>query len=141
MTAYGKFETASEIAQNARTTVFLAHPSGSPRRTAYVVKVFAPATLPGQAINDRTGARKFTEAYEAQRLAAGKRARHWAPVLDAGDFPGGAFYATTRFPRSLERLIDLRIKISSETLRHVLLSLLRALREIEKRAGRPHGNL
>jgi hypothetical protein len=141
MSAYGKFETVGEIAQNSRTTVYSARAAAGAGKNGYAVKVFAPVSLPGQAINDRTGARKFAEAYEAQRLASGQRAKHWAPVLEAGDFPGGAFYATRRYPRSLDRLIDLRVKITSESLRHVLLSLVRALREIEKRAGRSHGNL
>src|SRR3954452_15739952 len=113
MSAYGKFQTVSEISHNSRTCVFTAR-KGPSKPAVYAVKIFQPVALPGAAINDAAGIRAFVQATALQRTAASKRARHWAPILEAGDFAGGAFYVTSHYSRSLERLIDGRLKVDSE---------------------------
>lgn len=141
MPLFGKFESVGEISQNARGSVLLARPAGSRRRPAFVVKTCAPLLLPGSGASDPVGAQRFLEAADVQQAAAAAHGRHWARIVARGELPGGAYYVRRYYPRTLEQLIVRHVAVTSQTLLVVMLGLVRALRELEKSAGRAHGNL
>ena len=58
-----------------------------------------------------------------------------------GSIPNGAFYATDKYDRSLQQLLDVHITLSSQSLLKIIESVAKGLIELKKACGRPHGNL
>jgi formylglycine-generating enzyme required for sulfatase activity len=82
----------------------------------------------------------LNSAHIQQKTAAGG-ALHWAPIHECSSITGGAFYTTDQYDRSLQQLIDVRIKLSAQALREIVESATRGLIELKQTCGRPHGNL
>ena len=140
MATFGRFETVREIHRTGYTTVYTGR---SPESTAeqFAIKVFQPPSLLLEAGQAKTEIDLFLKGIEAQQKVAAGDAQHWAPVHEHGSSPGSAFYVTEKYERSLQQLIEVRLKLSSKVLSTIVESVAKGLMELKESCGRPHGNL
>ncbi|MHC4642468.1 MAG: formylglycine-generating enzyme family protein, partial [Planctomycetota bacterium] len=140
MATFGRFETVREIHRTGYTTVYTGR---SPESTAeqFAIKVFQPPSLLLEAGQAKSEIDLFLKGIESQQKIAAGDAQHWAPVHQHGSSPGGAFYVTEKYERSLQQLIDVRLKLSSKVLSTIVESVAKGLMELKESCGRPHGNL
>jgi len=83
----------------------------------------------------------FLKSAAVQEKVAAGGAPHWAPVHQLSSTAQGAFYVTDRHEHSLQRLIDLRLKLNSTDLSVVVGAMIEGLMELKSSCGRPHGDL
>lgn len=138
MGLYAEFETTRDLYRGLLTTVSVANRAGGADE-AFVVKVYEP----GGAVADKAGiereAKLFLERAEAMRALTEAGAEHWLPVHALGRTDGGAFYAADRCPRTLEQLVNGRVKLDGPGMFNVVRSVWEGLRELQRLKGRPHG--
>ncbi|MCC5787634.1 MAG: SUMF1/EgtB/PvdO family nonheme iron enzyme [Phycisphaerales bacterium] len=138
MGRYAEFETTRDLYRGLLTTVSVANRSGGADE-AYVVKLYEPGSaVTGKAGVDRE-AKLFLERAEAMRALTEAGAKHWLPLHALGLTEGGAFYAADRCPRTLEQLINGRVKLDGPGMFNVIRSVWEGLRELQRLKGRPHG--
>ncbi len=138
MGRYAEFETTRDLYRGLLTTVSVANRSGGADE-AFVVKIYEP----GGAVTGKAGvereAKLFLERAEAMRALTEAGAKHWLAVHALGPTEGGAFYAADRCPRTLEQLINGRVKLDGPGMFNVIRSVWEGLRELQRLKGRPHG--
>ncbi len=138
MPRYGEYETGRELQRSGLSVVAAAHRAGATGPDGQVVKLCrAPEEILGAA-----GARRAVEAFLArakvQKEAAGAGG-HWAPILEAAPCPEGAYYVTTLYPRTAQRLITGRVKLDAAALRAIATGIIDGLEELRRACGRAHG--
>jgi hypothetical protein len=150
MAVYGQYETVAELGRSGSVSVYRARPAdggwelgfdelGSDAK--YVLKVFQPRSAEDAGAGER---RKFLGCVRSQKRAADAGAPHWAPILDAGESRGQAYYVTEYYPRSafaLARTASGRGSIDPQMLFALTEGTLLGLIELKRTQGRPHGNL
>lgn len=140
MGRYADFETTRDLYRGLLTTVSVANRAGGPDE-AFVVKVYDP----GGAVADKAGVEReselFLERAEAMDAMTREGARYWLAVHGFGRTEGGAFYVADRCPRTVEQLINGRVKLDGPGMLNVLGSVWEGLRELQRVKGRPHGAL
>lgn len=141
MPNYGKYETARELSRGPLATVFVAHPSGKTGRDEFVVKAYVIGAHVADQDEAKGQAKRFLARVSAMEAITRAKARYWAPVLDQGEVSTGAFYATKRYPRSIDQLISGRVRLDAGSLYNIAWSIFQGLRECQQHAGRPHGAL
>ncbi len=166
MPIFGDYETTQELYRHGLGVVFRAKHFPSARFSAsrhpgkpgssetgraipaksqdgFVVKVRQP--LPHVATSQvlRASAESFLETAQVQQAVVDAGARHWAPIYDAsfGPTSDAAYYVTACYPRSAQKLIGSRVKLSASGLFQIVDSVLKALIELKQTAHRAHGDL
>ncbi|UCG48986.1 MAG: SUMF1/EgtB/PvdO family nonheme iron enzyme [Phycisphaerales bacterium] len=139
MASFGRYETVREIHRTGFTVVYGARASQDPAEK-FAVKLFQPFTplLDADQVEKRSRLFLNSAAVQQKVAAAGP---HWAPVYQAEAVPDGAFYVTDKYERSLQQLIDTRIRLSSEAMVAIIESIALGLIELKQACTRPHGNL
>jgi hypothetical protein len=139
MPIFGQYETVREVHRGGMGAVATARRAGGPEE--FVVKELR---VSAEILGDEQAGRSvavFIERAKVQQKAAAAAQSHWAPVYEVGPSPGGAFYVTTLYPRSAQRLIHGRVKLDGQALLTIVESVLSGLKEIQDACDRPHGNL
>ncbi|MEE9129641.1 MAG: hypothetical protein V3T84_06445 [Phycisphaerales bacterium] len=140
MPVYGQFETVRVLSRGAVATIETARRVDRTGGDDYVVKVFRPFAFATDEDAERQ-LQLFLEQAEAQRAVASITGAHWAPVHELGKLADTAFYVTDRFDVHASQLIHGRAKLSESNLFDVLSGAAKGLLELQRAAGRPHGNL
>ena len=144
MESYGSYETSREIASGRGSAVFAAVRKGEPAGQ-FAVKVvysspasddpFADAAAPGS-----VAAEAFLNSIAIQKKAAAA-SPGIAPILEDGIDPRGAWSVTTRYPRSVQKLIEGRVALNQAGVFHILQAIVAGLLGMKKSCGRSHGRL
>src|SRR6185503_16759759 len=146
MAVYGQYETVAELARSGSVTVYRARPADGGWELGFdelgsdanfSIKVFQPRSAEDAGSAER---RKFLECVRAQKRVADSGSPHWAPVLDAGEWRGQAYYTTEFFPRTADQLCGGAGR-DPRTLFSIIEGTLLGLLELKRTQGRPHGNL
>lgn len=140
MARFGRFESVRELHRTGLTAVYSGREADA-REEKYALKVFQPSSFVLEEEKAAAESRGFLESARVQQRVASTGAGHWAPIHECGSSPDGTFYATDRYDRSLQQLIDGRIKLSSPVLHRIVESITKGLMELQNECGRPHGNL
>ncbi|MBN2131072.1 MAG: SUMF1/EgtB/PvdO family nonheme iron enzyme [Sedimentisphaerales bacterium] len=140
MATFGRFETIREIHRMGYVVVYSARTSESTAEK-YAVKVFQPPALLLEGERAKTEIDLFLKSAAVQQKVAAGGGTHWAPIHEDGSTAEGAFYVTDRHEHSLQRLIDLRLKLNSADLSVVVGAVVDGLLELKRSCGRPHGDL
>ena len=140
MSSFGSFESVRELYRTGFTVVYSGREAAS-NEDKFVIKMFQPSSLMLGEEQAKTESSRFLNSARIQKKVADSGAQHWAPVYDCGSSPEGTFYITDRYDRSLQQLIDGRIKVSTKFLHTIIESIIKGLMELKKECGRPHGNL
>jgi len=140
MSSFGRFESVRELQRTGFTVVYSAREAAS-NEEKFALKIFQSSSLMLGEEQAKTESRRFLNSAGIQKKVADSGARHWAPVYDCGSNPEGSFYTTDKYDRSLQQLIDGRIKVSTQVLHTIIESIVKGLIELKEKCGRPHGNL
>ncbi len=139
MATYAGFEAFEEYHRGPLTTVWKARQPGSDQ--LFAVKVCNPARWQEEGADAAKLLRELGESVEDLSALGGRGARHWVPVLGTGSSGDEAFWVTRFFPRSLERIIAGRLRLSAADVVSIAWAVAKACGEIEAALQRPHGNL
>jgi len=140
MTSFGRYETVRELHHSGFTVLYSGRAKAD-SKAKFAIKVFQPSTFLLETEQVQTESDLFLNSAHIQQKAAAGGAEHWAPIHECNSIPGGAFYITDQYDRSLQQLIDVRIKLSAQALRKIIESVTQGLIELKQTCGRPHGNL
>jgi len=140
MATFGRFETVREIHRMGYVVVYSGRASES-TADEHAIKVFQPPALLLEEGRAQTEIDLFLKSAAVQQEVAAGGAQHWAPVSERGTTSEGAFYVTDKYEHSLQQLIDVRLKLSSEALGVIIAAVAKGLLELKEARERPHGNL
>ena len=138
MSTVGQFEIVKEVACTAMVQVSRVKTAQKPDGTL-VLKRCAPR---GDGFLDcKPIVASFLEAARVQEAVGAKPGAHWAPVLERGEDDEGGYYLTHYYPRSAQKLIVGKFRLSGPGLDTLVSAILGALVELKDACGRQHGNL
>jgi hypothetical protein len=147
MDAYGKFVAGRKLGGGQGSSVYVAEGGGAGAAAGIAIKVFNPGfaafelDLGASAPAEHAA---FLEGAES-RIGLQKRAAETspcvAPVFDTGRVPGAVWCATRLYPRSVERILRERTRLTGGQVVHVLGSVVRGALAFRQTCGRSHGNL
>ncbi|MHC4538609.1 MAG: hypothetical protein ACYS74_02355, partial [Planctomycetota bacterium] len=140
MARFGRFESVCELRRTGLTVVYGAQEVGTPE-DRFALKVFEPSSFALEEEQAKSESLRYLNSARIQQKVASGSTEHWAPVYEYGSTGDGDFYATDRYDRSLQQLIDGRIRLSSPVLHAIIESIAKGLMELKEECGRPHGNL
>lgn len=140
MSSFGCFESVRELHRTGVTVVYSGREAAG-NEDKFAIKIFQPSSLLLGEEQAKTESRRFLNSARIQKKVSDSGAQHWAPVYDCGSNLEGTFYATDKYDRSLQQLIDGRIKVSAQILHMIIESIVKGLIELKEECGRPHGNL
>lgn len=140
MARFGRFETVGELNRTGLTVVYSGRELGSIEEK-FALKVFQPPPFILGEDEASTESHRFLNRAGIQQKVTASGARYWAPVYDCGETPDGAYYTTDKYDRSLQQLIDGRIKLTDQVLHKIIESIINGLLELKQSCERPHGNL
>ena len=140
MARFGRFETVSELNRSGLAVVYSGRESDSTEEK-YALKIYQPSSLILAEDEIKTASNRFLNSARIQQKVKASGAKYWAPVYECGEIPDGAFYITDRYNRSLEQLIDGRMKLTNQVLLKIIESVIKGLVELKDVCRRPHGNL
>jgi formylglycine-generating enzyme required for sulfatase activity len=140
MSSFGSFESVRELHRTGFTVVYSGRGAAG-NEDKFAIKMFQPSSFMLGEEQAQTESRRFLNSARIQKKVADSGAQHWAPVYEFGSNPEGTFYTTNKYDRSLQQLIDGRIKVSTQVLHTIIESIVKGLIELKKECGRPHGNL
>jgi peptidyl-prolyl cis-trans isomerase B (cyclophilin B) len=139
MARYGRYETLEELYRTPSGSVARATRSESAGPT--VVKVFEPdpGFVSAERLEEQVAA--FVAAAGVQQSVAAAGSSHWAPIHEFGRVPGGAFYVTTQYPLSAQKLITGKVRLQAPQLFALANGVVKGLQELKRWGKRSHGNL
>ncbi|MFH0879674.1 MAG: hypothetical protein V2A34_08175 [Lentisphaerota bacterium] len=140
----GGYELDKELHRGAEMVVALARRAGAHGKPQFVIKRFTPLSTFDNPEEARREAESYLEICRLQQRVATGSGKHWAPVHECGlvDPQQAEAYAVTDFyPRSLDKYIAGRAKLSGDVLYVILMAILTGLKEFEQAAHRAHGAL
>ena len=140
MARFGRFESIRELYRTGLTVVYSGQEAGSPEKK-FAIKVLQPSSFFLAEDTVQTESQKFLGSVRIQQKVAAGGAQHWAPVHEFASAPEGTFYVTDKYDRSLQQLVDGRIRLSGPILHTIVESIAKGLMELKEECGRPHGNL
>ena len=140
MASFGRYETVRELYRTGYTVVYSGRVAADPAEK-FVIKVFQPSALLLEGEQVKTELDLFLNSASIQQKAAESGAQHWAPIYECGSITDGVFYATDKYDRSLQQLIDGRVTLTPQALCAVVESVAKGLIELKQACVRPHGNL
>jgi hypothetical protein len=142
MAIFGEYETVYELYRHglgavARAKVAQAE-GGEPN---FIVKTFHPPHRIAGSAALQPAIREFLDRVRIQQDLCSSGASHWVPVYGAGAVGKSAYYVTAYYPRSAQKLISSRVKLSAAGLHALVSGVIRGLLEMKDSCGRAHGNL
>ena len=139
MARYGRYETLEELYRTPSGSIARATRSDSAGPT--VVKVFEPdpGFVGAERLEEQVAA--FVAAAGVQQSVAAAGSSHWAPIHEFGRVPGGAFYVTTQYPLSTQKLLSGKVRLPATQLFAVADGVVKGLQELKRWGKRSHGNL
>ncbi len=140
MASFGRYQTVRELHRGGFTVLYSGRTAENPE-AKYVIKVFQPSTFLLETEQVKVESDLFLNSAQVQQKTAVSGAQYWAPIHKFGSIPDGAFFATDKYDRSLQQLIDSNIALSTQALHKIIESVTKGLIELKKACGRPHGNL
>ncbi len=140
MTRFGRYETVRELHHSGFTVLYSGRAKAD-SQAKFAIKVFQPSTFLLETEQVQAESDLFLNSARVQQKTAAGGAEHWAPIHECNSIPDGAFYTTDQYDRSLQQLIDVRIKLSAQALREIIESVAKGLVELKQACKRPHGNL
>ncbi len=140
MARFGRFETVRELNRTGLTIVYSGRELGSIEEK-FALKISQPSSLILGEDEAKTESRRFLNSARIQQKVTAGDAQNWASVYDCGEISDGAFYITDKYDRSLQQLIDGRIKLTDQVLHKIIESIIKGLVELKQACDRPHGNL
>ncbi|MDT8303296.1 MAG: SUMF1/EgtB/PvdO family nonheme iron enzyme, partial [Sedimentisphaerales bacterium] len=139
MASFGRYETVRELHRSGFTVLYSGRAKADSEEN-FAIKVFQPSAFLLETEKVQTESDLFLNSAQVQQKTAGG-AEHWAPIHECNSIHDGAFYTTNKYDRSLQQLIDVRIKLSAQALCEIVESVAKGLVELKQACGRPHGNL
>lgn len=140
MVHFGRFEIVRELHRTGLAVVYSAQETGDSQEK-FAIKVFEPPSFAMEEDTAKIESNRFLDSARIQQKVASGGTEHWAPVYECGATDNGGFYASDRYDRSLQQLIDGRIRLSSRLLLALIEPIAKGLRELKDQCERPHGNL
>jgi serine/threonine protein kinase len=140
MASFGRFEIVRELHHSGFTVLYSGRAKAD-TKAKFAIKVFRPSTFLLEKERVQAESDLFLNGALVQQKTAAGGAEHWAPIHECNSIPDGAFYVTDQYDRSLQQLIDVRIKLNAQALRGIVESIAKGLIELKQTCGRPHGNL
>jgi hypothetical protein len=137
---YGNYKPTVELSTRGFITTHLAERIAGNGPATAVLKVLQLSGGPVEPDDPQGLTLEFLNAARAQQRVS-KESPRWGKVYQTGLIPGGAYYAVEQFPRSLQRLLDMQARLSSDQLFAMLGQAIEALAELRRISERPHGNL
>jgi formylglycine-generating enzyme required for sulfatase activity len=107
----------------------------------YVIKVYQPSTLLLEIEQAETEVGVFLSCAKVQQKIIAGGGQHWAQIYEHGATSEGVFYVTDKYDRSLQQLIDGRLRLTVDVLQAIVESIANGLIELKQTSRRPHGNL
>jgi hypothetical protein len=137
---YGNYKPTVELSTRGFTTTYLAERVAGNGPAMAVLKVLQLCGGPVEPDDPQGLTLEFLNAARAQQRVS-KESPRWGKVYQTGLIPGGAYCVVEQFPRSLQRLLDMQARLSSEQLFSILGQAIEALADLRRVSERPHGNL
>ena len=141
MPVYGAYETSEEYHRSSRTTVWKARAVSGPGEGVFAVKVCNASEWAEDPAAAEAETQAFAEVGADLQKMSSASSRHWVTVHALSTQPGEAWFVTRFYPRSLERVLEGRIPIDSQTLHSLISSIVLGLKELDQVLQRSHGNL
>ncbi|HSI36235.1 MAG: hypothetical protein ACAI43_05085 [Phycisphaerae bacterium] len=142
MAVFGGYEVVGELYRHGLGSVSRARSTDGDPDPKYVVKTFQPPLRASAAQDDcKTSVREFLDAVRVQQDVGSGGAKHWAPIYEAGAVGRSGYYVTTHYPRSAQKLIAGRVKLTPVSLQKLIAGAVEGLLELQRTADRAHGNL
>ena len=141
MPKLGDYELERQIWRTPTTALWRARKTTDPGATVRAIKEYFPAEEFGwDAERIKSGVEAFLTAAAVQKKVAAVSPR-WAPIEEAHEQGGAAYYVTPFYSRSIRQLIEGRVRISCDELRHIVCAVIEGLQAVQSSLGRGHGNL
>lgn len=140
MTRFGRYVTVHELRRTGLTVVYSGRDDKSPDEK-FAIKVLEPSVLFADKEREKIGSNQFLNSARLQQKVVAGGSQHWAPIHEYGLSPGGTFYVTDKYERSLQELIDGHIELGAKGLHAIIEPIAEGLIELKKAYKRPHGNL
>ncbi|HXJ55842.1 MAG TPA: SUMF1/EgtB/PvdO family nonheme iron enzyme [Verrucomicrobiae bacterium] len=153
---FGNYEAVQELFSSLAETRYLARPIGSQESPGYVIKVFHPQRMEPGTLADDPRVAAFVAGARFQRdLAreeescrpkqeepvAAARTAVTLPLEDVQLDQRGGWYVARRYPTTLARLIEHRVRLDAHSIYALILQIQGWLQTLRTRHGRSHGNL
>lgn len=147
---YGNYEAVKELHSGPHATIWEVRPAGEKEDSdadgglsrRYVAKIIEPPSVnlaPDQTMRMLDTFRSGTAVQN--KVAGAPETRHWAPVYDHGQFPGGAYYVTDHIEYTASDLIATTARRTADELHSIVHGIVEGLRELDRLMQRSHGNL
>ncbi|MHC4437106.1 MAG: formylglycine-generating enzyme family protein, partial [Planctomycetota bacterium] len=140
MARFGRFESVHELHRTGVAVIYSGQEAAG-HEEKFALKIFQPSPLILGEDVLKSESDLFLNSAGIQQKVAASGARHWAPIYECGSIPDGAYYVTDKYDRSLQQLLDGRLRISGPVLHAIVESIVMGLIELKEECGRPHGNL
>jgi hypothetical protein len=146
MASFGSFETEREVYSGPTYTVYSARKQGDPK-TEYAIKVFSVhhIGLEPESAEQLDPLLSDIEKACVDRVAVQQKAaassKFVAPIFETGRDERGVWYATSFYPRSVNKIISGRVALNREALQHIILSIAQGALDIKRTCGRSHGEI
>src|ERR1043165_3552333 len=145
MPSFGSFEVEREIYSGPTYTVYSAKKSGD--ATEYAIKVFSVhhISLEPESATQLDPLLSDIEKACVERIAVQQKAavssKCVAPIFETGRDDRGVWYATSFYPRSVNKIISGRVALNREALQHIISSIAQGALDIKRACGRSHGEI
>lgn len=140
MASFGRYQTVRELYRGAYTAVYSGQEAEG-TEAKFCIKVFQPSALLLERHQAQTEINLFLDSAGVQQKVAAAGAEHWASIHQYESTAQGAYYVTDKYNRSLQQLIDGKVRFSGLALCAVVESVVKGLVELKQTCGRAHGNL
>jgi len=146
MASFGSFETERETYSGPTYTVYTAKKQGDPN-VEYAVKVFSVhhMGLEAESAAQLDPLLSEIERVCVERVAVQQKAaatsKFVAPIFETGRDDRGVWYATSFYPRSVNKIISGRVALNREALQHIIFSMAQGALDIKRTCGRSHGEI
>src|SRR5260370_28009291 len=141
MDLHDLYDLEKEISSLRGKVVYSARKKGHLRRETHSVKLFRPLDYAPENARADPRISDFLSSAQTQKAAHELGCQNIAPILHIGVDSSGAWYVTKLYRSSLKRVIEGGIRLSAEDCYHLIHSIVQALSDFKKSAGRAHGNL
>jgi formylglycine-generating enzyme required for sulfatase activity len=140
MARFGRFESVHELHRTGVAVVYSGQEAVG-NEEKFALKVFQPSPLILGEDLLKSETDLFLNSACIQQKVAASGAQHWAPIYECDSIPDGTFYVTDKYDRSLQQLMDGKLRISNPVLHAIVKSIGKGLIELKEECGRPHGNI
>lgn len=138
MASIGPFEATRELQSSAEGSVW---EGTGPDGRAVTIVVLGPFEDSLARLPTGDDVKAFLDAISIQRVVSAEAGSAWVKVLDLGRTARGAFAAFEQHRRSVQQLVEVRATVDATDLGVLVRDLVSALRELQDKGIRSHGNI